>query len=257
MKKTTILLLTYGAGNNDLIKYRKILNRYFKSINIIQYDNSYNNPIHGSNFFSNSYFEFSGYLYLLKEYEKVKKEGEMVILINDTLFRNHFFYYWLLSFKSVIKSNQNKIFIDARKLIKYNYFATWFIMFDQQDLKMIIEMLIKSISKRELISDNNFKADTIENYCIDLDQDFRKMINQWMFARGVFGWQYATEFDKMPIEERVRKGSSIFLEHTWSQLILKAGNCVDIKVVSLFARLANIIDRILNKYKRIKYLIGL
>lgn len=202
---------------------------------------------------TNEWFEFSGYIYLIHAIMKDIKECDKVILVNDTIYLNHFGDLWLeIIIKNINENDNDVIYGDGRFSGKDFYLSSWIYILNGK-LLIVFNRILKDVTCCAKRNKAYYEAVNIELYARHLDYEKRKRLIDWLFNESLYkGWTKSCSFEKMNYMERYRKGLSIYMEHKISDILLSSSiDLIDIKIKYPIAKLINYMDRVISFFQRI------
>jgi|GEM_PF-5681483 len=204
----------------------------------------------------NDCYEFSGYFFLLNKVKSWVKEGDRVVLGNDTFFKHHAFYIWVLIVIRMLKEKKmGGVWGDVRKNGNFHSFvASWLFMFSFEVFEDFYTVLRGQLDCATDVK-KNYYVDHLEEFGSNLSREERLRLCEWLFNESrLKGWVYSTDFNEMPVETRARKGFAIHVEHKLGVHMQDKGvPFYDLKEKMLLAKLANFIDRGISLFQRVLF----
>ena len=266
--KLFILIVGYDRSEewykNSVVKLAKKLK--FEKLSFLAVDNksglclSDKNNLDYFSYNTNDFFEFTGYYHLINMASRSYNHSDLFLIINDTFFTNHAYFFWLKGIeKSISKVRPREVVGDLRLkgnslYPNYPFHASWLFFFTGVDLPDF-QIALKNTIDAARLNMANYLTVSESLYALNIRGDCRRSLIKWLFHPSWFrGWPFAESFNNMPFEKRYRKGLCIFMEHFLGPSLIENDLVLlDLKKISVLAWLANIFDRLINIFQRIKY----
>ncbi|HAS6244266.1 TPA: hypothetical protein I7174_20265 [Vibrio vulnificus] len=200
---------------------------------------------------SNRFFEFSGYHngFKLSQLNWCdSNERRNIIILNDTIFVSHFFFYYVfilrkakkiikdLSFKrgAILGHSQTKF---HGKVVP----TCFFIVSGSNDILKSLRFMPDNLFEDdgETFSSNDLEVN--ELYVAD-SMLFDEHIKSWLYPKSIFrGWYGLDYFEPIKSSVYIRKRTAIYLEHSF--LRINSGSFDFVELQDLFILWSNKVDR--------------
>ena len=178
--------------------------------------------------YDNEFFEFSGYLKIIKKLKNFNSNNQKVVIVNDTLFYNHNFVWEILLKNNNIRNNY--IYGDIRRTDNLLASLLYVFILNRKNLLILEESI-------------NFGIKKIRNN--EIDNKLIEKIDNWLLNDHIlFGWHNSGP--KLNKDTYNRKRTTILLENYSSIFLNKKNKLRFFPNYFIFHFLINLFDRLIN-----------